>query len=635
MDREGDSRGPHLIRAKPAWDALLHQASSVPVLVWAGAIAWATWPVPTLAPAGGLDPSWAAGLYMAAKNGLDFGTEIVFTYGPLGWLTIPRLYYRGLAIAAFVTTGAIHLGACWLILRRILTSFGVPLGLLLAYLAATSLKTLQAADVVPLIAFLLALAVILEPRMRTVMFYPILAGSLAAVALLMKLNAGVIALAIGVVTIMTLREPLKKLLIYLGAVVVTFTLAWVATGQSLGAILEFFRTGFEISSGYSSAMGIEPPDRRVEYLGVPIAVALTALVIHQARSLLPDLKNHLALYGITVIMLFASFKHGFVRHDAHAIIFFATSVVVVIGLCSTKRKLISVAVVGSLYAMFMLSTQFPVFSFINPISQLRGLPSQALELAGSRGVRLQEESRQQIRAAYGISVPMYTTFVGSEVHVEPWEAALAWTYPEVSWDPLPVFQAYSAYTSELDGMNAEALESSEGPEFILREGPVAIDLRNPDFESPEANLQLICHFHEIEADARWQLLQRTADRCGEPQHLTAISARGGEIVTVPTVGPNELLFVTIDGVEDSLLANLRTALYKSDIWFVALDEEVFRFVPGHAENPHVLRVPVSVDYSGAFAIEPAETISVSTSPVPGDLGDPGIRYDFYSVPISQ
>jgi hypothetical protein len=48
--------------------------------------ALAGWQVALMHPFVGLDASWQAALYMAAERGLGFGTQIVFTYGPLGFL---------------------------------------------------------------------------------------------------------------------------------------------------------------------------------------------------------------------------------------------------------------------------------------------------------------------------------------------------------------------------------------------------------------------------------------------------------------------------------------------------------------------------------------------------------------------
>ena len=50
-----------------------------------------TWPVGSLAPVPGLDYSFVAGLHMAAHEHLQFGTQVVGTYGPLGFLAYPVL----------------------------------------------------------------------------------------------------------------------------------------------------------------------------------------------------------------------------------------------------------------------------------------------------------------------------------------------------------------------------------------------------------------------------------------------------------------------------------------------------------------------------------------------------------------
>ncbi len=50
-------------------------------------MAAAAWGTRFSAPVDGLDPSWQAGLMMATERGMDFGTEVLFTYGPLGFLS--------------------------------------------------------------------------------------------------------------------------------------------------------------------------------------------------------------------------------------------------------------------------------------------------------------------------------------------------------------------------------------------------------------------------------------------------------------------------------------------------------------------------------------------------------------------
>jgi hypothetical protein len=55
------------------------------------------------APSTGLDPSWRISLNMAIDKGLIFGKDIVFTYGPLGYLEtrIPELVSKHFRLSCF------------------------------------------------------------------------------------------------------------------------------------------------------------------------------------------------------------------------------------------------------------------------------------------------------------------------------------------------------------------------------------------------------------------------------------------------------------------------------------------------------------------------------------------------------
>src|SRR5262249_18836563 len=67
-----------------------------------------TWPVFTMVPGSDLDWSWQIGLHLAYAQGLDYGRDIVFTYGPLGFLQFPLLVSRFAARASFAWTFASH-----------------------------------------------------------------------------------------------------------------------------------------------------------------------------------------------------------------------------------------------------------------------------------------------------------------------------------------------------------------------------------------------------------------------------------------------------------------------------------------------------------------------------------------------
>ena len=55
------------------------------------AVAILTWDYVQITPAPGIDASWILGLNLATAQGLDYGTQVVFTYGPLGFLDQPMV----------------------------------------------------------------------------------------------------------------------------------------------------------------------------------------------------------------------------------------------------------------------------------------------------------------------------------------------------------------------------------------------------------------------------------------------------------------------------------------------------------------------------------------------------------------
>ena len=81
-------------------------AGVVPLLVFA------TWLASSIDPEAGRDPSWEAALHMAAHGHRHFGSDLVFTYGPLGFLGNLALYYPLTAALAMLFTLAVQAAYC-------------------------------------------------------------------------------------------------------------------------------------------------------------------------------------------------------------------------------------------------------------------------------------------------------------------------------------------------------------------------------------------------------------------------------------------------------------------------------------------------------------------------------------------
>lgn len=104
-----------------------------------------TWPVISLAPEPRvLDPSWQAALHMSFRSGLHFGRDVIFTYGPLGFLALPTPHYSSSFVASTVLLLITHFVAVGTIAWGLSRGFGPLVTAVLTYvLSATVLDELQ------------------------------------------------------------------------------------------------------------------------------------------------------------------------------------------------------------------------------------------------------------------------------------------------------------------------------------------------------------------------------------------------------------------------------------------------------------------------------------------------------------
>jgi hypothetical protein len=99
----------------------------------------ATWGGGLVAPvAPHIDHSFHAGLNMAAERGLDFGSEIVVTYGPLGFLKSYLVFFPGPARLAALYGLVLHFALSVSLVWAIRRNFGAAIAVGLAFVTGTS-----------------------------------------------------------------------------------------------------------------------------------------------------------------------------------------------------------------------------------------------------------------------------------------------------------------------------------------------------------------------------------------------------------------------------------------------------------------------------------------------------------------
>jgi hypothetical protein len=622
------------------------------VPVWGGLIvALLGWRVGFQTPGPGIDPSWNAGLAMAVDQGLHFGKEVVFTYGPLGFLNSRLVWFSGLSVLSFLYAAALYVGFCVGLVWALRRALPTVVATVVAFVAVAWLP-------MPLLEVGLLTAVfacfwLLEAERsgRELDVFVVVAATFAAPAALVKLSTGPLVAVILLIALVGARVGRRRIAVYVVLFVVEVLVLWLATGQSLGDIPAFVGHAIEISSGYSSAMLRSTDVAPWKVSAAVIAAIGSGLALVGAawiwggrdpgdeRGARPDRACRWAGVVIAALVYFEIYKEGVVRIDAgHLTVLFANAAVVwvAVGLSGRRRGLLLIAA-AIVFAISLpvrpagLETQF------DPVSNLRFAVDQARDLfSPARRDTLIGFGHAAMESSYGLAPQGLAALRGHTVAVEPWEIGAAWAYG-LDWRPLPVFQNYSAYTPALDRLNAEAVEDPDGPERLLRhntevvqpEFPTAdLDDRFLGWDPPEQARAVLCNFAPVWEDERWQVLGRVPDRCGPERALGSVSAAAGEAVQVPTPGPGEVVFARIDGAGVSGLERVQTFLFHAASRHAVVNGATrYRLVPETAGDGLLLRAAPGVVEPGPFDPVPeAKTLAI-------EGGADRITYDFYAFRV--
>ena len=635
-------RPPRSARSR-AWAQAREIASSTWFL---GAVVFAaTWGGGLVSPVEpSIDHSQWAGLNMAAVHGLDFGSDVVATYGPLGFLKSYIVFFPGTARLAVLYGIALHLALCVSVVWAVKRNFGAPIAvgvaLVIGALARGDLSAVAVREdaAVIILAFIWCVAALSDDSpswtRKLVVFG---GGAFAAIEVLAKLNPGVLVLALGGITVLAIEQDRRRnLAIFATTFAGALALLWIATGQGLADAGRYISSGLDLVSGYSSGARFDYGFDQREYdyaLTLPLIGAVGAIAWISTRELVWRRRAPLLL--MTALVAFTTAKGGFVSHDLYHM---ATFYGAIAGVCAAfplpDRTGIRIgalaAIVGA--CALTLTTEFDGYPLANPLENARnGVETVATMIDGGR---LEEEvarNRAAEVASYDVDPRSLELLEGHGVHVDPSEAAAVWAH-ELDWSPLPVFQPYMAWTEDLDRRNAEAMASDDGPQRILRQNLNALG-RYPAFESPAAMIAMLCNFEALRTTEEWQVLGRVDDRCGEPRHIGRAEGTYGEPFAVPSAPTSSVVFAEVHGIQVAGLERLRTALLRSRGRQVTFpeDDRLYTFIAATAADGLLLRAPPSIDFPAPFALAPNE--DEVTFLYEGGAADKPLTVDFFAMPV--
>lgn len=638
VDREpaaaGVSGGRQANRSAPLWDLQRFRWVSWEfVLSWLAAplaIMLLSWQAIALAPSAGFDESWRAGLYMATGRALPFGQHVVFTYGPLGFLSVPGLWRSGLAQWAMAYTMILRFALAVALFAAARASFGRLLALLVAVVVAS----IDSYLLEPVVFVIAAMWLVSRPLdYRLAMTCSFAAGACAGMQLLNKISVGGSLAVMAALLVLGLpgrrRDYAAAALVgFIGALLVL----WLAAGQSLGSLPHFISSSIPITSGYGPAVGDEQRGLGWQTAAALIGLALGLWAGWQMSGELGR-RQRLTVLLLWVAFWFFSFKEGFVRHDQpHSIIFFDALLGGFLAFRWREGQRTAALLIVSLLAVLALAAQGASFtSVVSPSANVRAAFRNIRDvLSNQRRAAIVAGGRAEIEAAEPISLEALRLLRGHTVAIWPSEVALAWAYG-LDWDPLPVMQSYSAYTTSLDHLDASFLDSSHAPQRILFQAGSEFDNRVTSFDEGQTSRTLFCRYDQIYADRTMAVLARGPDRCARPVMISVVHAGWGGIVPVPAPSPHSLVSVSVGGAGISGPEVLESIFYKPAVRFVRVNGgPLQRFIEGTATDGLPLRASFGSDYSPPFNIAAdAKTISVLKDGTAPSI-NPTLTFTFYT-----
>lgn len=544
----------------------------------------------------GLDSSFIYGLNDAAVKGASWGRDFISTYGPYGYLIQTMdmgnlVKYKIIFNLLLVVASGLAASAYLQSVSGLRPVARVVMTLILIY--ALSIQDQEYRWLVLfLLVFLLGLHL---PGQKGLIAYG-LAGLLTGLLLLMKFSLGFGALTtliFGCFLSTRGQIVVRRFAVATSASTVSFLIGWFLHSGTLAGISAYLVTGWEVSSGYSSAMSLTRNGWQIEAISFLVWFVLVALWV----VIQPTTRNLLTVAGLAV-PLFVAWKHSIVRQDDHVLylvgVGFFVVVILLIEIAPVWRWQRLLPIAGILLLPLGVVEFHAAAGNPSAAAILKTYSFRPFELHGLRDLAklghfaaYREDLKQISESALRKSVlpeSMRAVIGRSSVDVYPWEVSYA-PANGLSWINRPLPASFSTYTPALDGLNAAFVESSSRPEYLLWHidtGVNSIDGRYLFWDEPHTLRTIFNYYDMIMADSSVFLLRsRSHPRFASPQPITTLTMLWNTWTPVPqTTG---VLLAEISMKRSLLMQLIRIVFREGPVWlslrFGSGEEATYRLVP--------------------------------------------------------
>ncbi len=525
-------------------------------------------------PVSPLDASWVYAIHTYKDFGLRFGSDLLWTYGPLGYLAMPLAIKDHLW--HYYLLQWVVLGLFGMLLYHRLQKNSILNSCLFLFFAGILGISVWAKDGSPWPATLLNLTVLLllyqdlEDR-KTRFWAP--AIFLGAASLYAKFNLGV---SLGLVLVIYLacyaylfRKDYKGLLKRFLLLFLTHTLFIAYHFHSPADFLYWLQSSLDIARGYSEAMAV--PSLPTENW-----VTVFMLLLHGLCCFKFWDKNRSAgtLFWIlsSSLILFFAFKHSFVRADEeHLKTFFSLApLFIAVHLLWSRDRYSSWVALGALALGLMAMNLRDADRLKTTLTAWRTTPSSFLQTLNLP--KLNEESsrkNQKFCQNYHLT-PEELQMAGKQsMDCLPFNS-IRLAYTSALWSPPPCMQGYSAYTHQLDRINADHWDSPKAAGCITYDIS-SLDKRHPFFSAPFEFFALLRNYDGLRrTESRYLLQRRKTPLTMSATLISEKQLRFKEMMAIPS---SDQIIVAKIKLEYTWLGKLLKTFYRSPVVIIGLRDE--------------------------------------------------------------
>jgi hypothetical protein len=493
-------------------------------------------------------------MHVAFEKGAQFGTDVMATYGPLGFIGLPL--YRPSTFPTMIATNvclyALMLVLLWRFGRRVLRAGSPPLSWMALVVLPFCLG--PAPEWAPVLSLPFVLAVMFVVNQYFAESPPPVLGSLLWAGLLgpfLLVKGSFIALLCLAIFVVALDRSLKWhqvpwLLFAFGGAIGA---GWVVSGQKVANLIPYFWNSLDLMTGYKHGMSV---GNQNSWQGLPVAFAVVGMGLVGSFVWVSYPRLGWRTLGPASVLagsVFIVFQHGFVRTDASHTV---AACLTVFSLCAlllpflwklaagrkfTRPVLVANAcsVVGLMVLCGLAGGGAPTLT--HAVNRAKGLPQ--LLAHGTTPIQTamalhHQELKEQLPLP-----KLKEPFDGTAVDIGLAEAH------GLTGSIRPTITVYQANTPRLSHRNREYLENPSGPATLLLLGMGSIDGRLPSLTDSLGILAQKTHFQAVGAVGHSLILERRVHPLkAQFQKLHELTVGFDELIPVPDPG-NDALFVQV------------------------------------------------------------------------------------------